>query len=79
MGWIPQSSAYFQVHVGSNCYVQSCQALKNNATRCPKRVVLIRSWEASGHGSLPQVVGRGDKGMHAVKSCSPALNHRVYN
>jgi hypothetical protein len=84
MGWIPYSSAYCQVRVGSYCYVPSCQALKTNATRGLKRAVLIRSWKPPGTfdrepGSLPRVGGRGGIGRQVVKSCPPALNRRVKN
>jgi hypothetical protein len=48
MGWIPYSSVYCQVRMGSYCYVPLCQVLKIDATRGPKWVVLIRSGEPSG-------------------------------
>jgi hypothetical protein len=48
MGWIPDSSAYYQECVVSYCYVLSDHALKTDATHVLKWVMLIRSGELLG-------------------------------
>jgi hypothetical protein len=48
MGWIPYSSVYCYMHVGSYRYVPSCKALKIDATRGPRRAVLICSGKPLG-------------------------------
>jgi hypothetical protein len=67
MGWIQHLSTYCQMHVGSYCYVLSCQALKTAISQGPERVMFIRYVEPPGMFDrgprfLPRVVNRGGRG-----------------
>jgi hypothetical protein len=78
MVWIPHLSTYYQTHVGSNCYVPSCQVRKTATSQGLERAMFIRWGEPLGTfdrglGSLPQVIKRGRRGRQVVKSHLPAL------
>jgi hypothetical protein len=73
MGWIPHLSTYYQMHVGSYCYVTSCQAPKIASSREPEWAMFIHCGEPPGTldrgpESLPWVIERGGRGRHVVKS-----------
>jgi hypothetical protein len=48
MGWISHSNIYYQIRVGSYCYVPSCQASKTAASQGLKRAMFIRYGEPLG-------------------------------
>jgi hypothetical protein len=48
MGWIPHSSTYCQMRVGSYCYILLCQALKATASQGPVQAMFIRCGEPPG-------------------------------
>jgi hypothetical protein len=78
MGWIPHSSTYCQMHMGSYCYVPSCQAYKTIASQGPEWAMFIHCVDPTntfdrGPSSLPWVVERGGRGRQVVKSCLPTL------
>jgi hypothetical protein len=67
MGWIPHSSTYYKMHVGSYYFVPSCQAPKMAASQGPERAMFIHCGEPpgifdQGPGSQPQVIERGGRG-----------------
>jgi hypothetical protein len=73
IGWIPHTSTYCQMRVGSYCYVPSCQAPKIVASRGLGRAMFIRCGEPlgtfdRGPVSLPQVVKRGGRGRQVLQS-----------
>jgi hypothetical protein len=79
MGLIPHSSTYYQMCVGSYCYVPSYQAPKTAASRGPEWVMFIRCGEPPGMfdrgaRSLPRVVERAEKGRQVVKSHMPGIS-----
>jgi hypothetical protein len=78
MGWIPHSSTYYQMCMGSYCYVPSCQVPKIAASRGPEQEMFIHCGEPPcmfdrGLGSLPRVVERGRRGRQVVKSYLPVI------
>jgi hypothetical protein len=78
IGWIPHSRTYYQMRVGSYCYVPSWMAPKTAASRGPEGVMFICYGEPLGtfdQGSkpLPRVVERGGRGKQGVKFRLPAL------
>jgi hypothetical protein len=78
MGWIPHSSTYCQMHMGSCSYILSCQASKAAASQGPERAMHIHCGKPpgtldQGPRSLHRVDERGGRGRQVVKSYLPAL------
>jgi hypothetical protein len=81
MGWIPHSTTYCHMRVGSYCYIPSCQVPKTTASRGLERAMFIRYGEPPdtfdrGPESLPRVIERSGGQISGEISLAHA-NHRV--